>query len=101
MRVLFDVDDVLSMLRSVQAVVTHLEKFPRERAVAACLRAQHFGAHSYGAIKSILRQGLDLEPLSPALATTPTPQLASPRFARSMSELLHHITKKETDDEHN
>src|SRR5262249_33516778 len=26
-RVLFDVDDVLSMLRTVQAVVTHLEKF--------------------------------------------------------------------------
>lgn len=100
-RVLFDADDVLSMLRTVQAVVTHLEKFPRERAVAACLRAQHFGALSYGAIKTILRQGLDLEPLSPAPATTPTPQLASPRFARSMSELLHHITKKETDDELN
>jgi hypothetical protein len=100
-RALFDVDDVLSMLRAVQAVVTHLEKFPRERAIAACLRAQHFGALSYGAIKTILRQGLDLEPLSPTTATTPAPQLASPRFARSMSELLHHITKKETDDELN
>jgi len=99
-RALFDADDVLSMLRAVQAVVTHLEKFPRERAVAACLRAQHFGALSYGAIKTILRQGLDLEPLSPT-ATTPAPQLASPRFARSMSELLHHMTKKETDDELN
>jgi hypothetical protein len=99
-RALFDADDVLSMLRAVQAVVTHLEKFPRERAVAACLRAQHFGALSYGAIKTILRQGLDLEPLS-STATTPAPQLESPRFARSMSELLHHMTKKETDDELN
>jgi transposase len=98
-RALFEADDVLSMLRAVQAVVTHLEKFPRERAVAACLRAQHFGALSYGAIKTILRQGLDLEPLSTA-PTTPTPQLSSPRFARSMGELLHHITK-ETDDELN
>jgi hypothetical protein len=49
-RMLFDLDDLLSMLRSVQAVVMHLEKLPRERAVAACLRAQHFGAHSCGAI---------------------------------------------------
>jgi hypothetical protein len=32
-RALFDADDVLSMLRTVQSVVTHLEKFPRERAI--------------------------------------------------------------------
>jgi len=50
-----DSDDVLSTLRTVQSVVTHLEKFPRERAIAACTRAQHFGSLSYGAIKSILR----------------------------------------------
>jgi transposase len=98
-RALFDVDDVLSMLRAVQATVTHLEKFPRDRAVGACLRAQHYGSRSYGAIKNILRQGLDLEPL-PTTTTPPAPQLASPRFARSMSELLHH-TKKENDDELN
>ena len=81
------------------------DRYPTARELAEDLHrfeaGQLVGAHSYGAIKSILRQGLDLEPLSPALATTPTPQLASPRFARSMSELLHHITKKETDDEHN
>ncbi len=67
-RELFDADDVLSMLRTVQAVVTHLEKFPRERAIAACLRAQHYGSRSYGVIKNILRQGLDLQPL-PATTT--------------------------------
>ena len=35
-RSVFDSDDVLSMLRTVQAIVTHLEGFPRERAAAAC-----------------------------------------------------------------
>lgn len=32
---LFDSDDVLSQLRTVQAIVTHLETFPKERACAA------------------------------------------------------------------
>jgi transposase len=88
-RELFDADDVLHMLRVVQSTVTHLEKFPRERAIGACLRAQHFGSRSYGALKNILRQGLDLQPLP---TTTPTDPLPQPRFASSMSELLH--TKK-------
>jgi hypothetical protein len=95
-RELFAVDDVLSMLRVVQSTVTHLEKFPRERAVAACMRAQHFGVRSYGAIKNILRQGLDLQPVSPSSTTAP---LAQPRFARSVSELIH--TKKENKNELN
>jgi transposase len=85
-RDVFDSDDVLSMLRTVQAAVTHLEKFPRERAVAACLRAQHFGSRSYGALKNILRHGLDLQPLP---NTTPTSTLTTPRFARPIGELLH------------
>jgi hypothetical protein len=85
-REVFDSDDVLSMLRTVQSVVTHLEKFPRERAVAACLRAQHYGSTSYGVIKNILRQGLDLAPL-PAASTAPA--LTAPRFARPIGELLH------------
>lgn len=100
-RALFDADDVLSMLRTVQSVVTHLEKFPRERAINACVRAQHFGATSFGAIKNILRQGLDLQPL-PSTSATQAPQLPAPRFARSMSELLHNRNnKKENDDELN
>lgn len=69
------------MLRVVQATVTHLEKFPRERAIGACLRAQHHGSRNYGALKNILRQGLDLQPLPSTTATAdPLPQ---PRFARS------------------
>lgn len=95
-RELFAADDVIHMLRVVQSTVTHLEKFPRERAIAACLRAQHFGSRSYGALKNILRQGLDLQPLPSTVAADPLPQ---PRFARSMSELLH--TKKDTKNELN
>lgn len=37
----FDSDDVLSQLRKVQAIVTHLEGFPVQRARVACLRAEH------------------------------------------------------------
>lgn len=92
----FDSDDVLSMLRTVQAIVTHLEKFPAARAVAACLRAQHFGSYQYRTIKNILRDGLDLTPVAPS---TTRDVLETPRFARSVSELLHR--NKDKSHEHN
>lgn len=79
---LFDSDDVLSQLRQVQAIVTHLEKFPRERAQAACRRASFFGNVSYRAIKNILTKALDLEPLPQPLAQQ-TLWAEPPRFARS------------------
>lgn len=60
---IFAADDVLTQLRRVQAVVTHLESFPRERAQAAARRALFFGCLDYRGIKNILKQGLDLEPL--------------------------------------
>lgn len=60
---IFDADDVLLQLRRVQAVISHLETFPRERARKAAARALRYGCLSYGAIKNILRKGLDLEPL--------------------------------------
>ncbi len=94
MRAVFDSDDVLSMLRTVQAIVTHLEKFPATRAIAACQRAQHFGSYQYRTIKNILRDGLDLMPL--AMPTSGA--LEAPRFARSVSELLHREDKNR---EHN
>ena len=81
-RTIFDSDDVLSQLRMVQAIVTHLETFPVERARAACRRAEHFASYGYGALKNILRRGLDLEPL-PSLPATPP--LVAPRFARPAS----------------
>ena len=60
---IFDADDVLTQLRRVQAIVTHLETFPPLRAQAAARRALHFGCSDYRGIKNILKQGLDLEPL--------------------------------------
>jgi hypothetical protein len=77
---IFDADDVLLQLRRVQAVVRHLETFPRERARKAAARALRYGCLGYGAIKSILRKGLDLEPLP---EETPKRKWASgSRFAR-------------------
>lgn len=92
-RDVFDSDDVLYMLRTVQAIVTHLEGFPRDRAQAACRRARFYANHTYGGVKNILRQGLDLQPL-PLCGTTPAPTGTPPaqqplRFARTMNELLH------------
>jgi transposase len=96
-RAVFDSDDVLSMLRVAQSMVTHLEKFPVERAVATCLRARHFGSYRYGTIKNILRDGLDLSPM-PAPSTPSSGALAAPRFARTVSEL---VGRAEVTDEHN
>lgn len=86
-KALFDADDVLSMLRPVQAVVTHLEKFPKERAEAACRRASFFGTFGYGPLKNILARALDLEPLPVAAAPSDSPR-ESFRFARCATELL-------------
>ncbi|MCA9319758.1 MAG: IS21 family transposase [Planctomycetes bacterium] len=60
---IFSLDDVLLKLRQVQAVVTHLESFPIERAKNTALRALHYGNLEYREIKAILKKGLDLEPL--------------------------------------
>jgi transposase len=59
----FGSDDVLLRLRAVQAIVTHLEQHPPQRAEAAAARARYFECRSYMAIENILRQGLDLLPL--------------------------------------
>jgi transposase len=84
----FATDDVLSKLRVVQAIVTLLEKHPRERAIGACRRASTYGAFTYAAVRDILRQGLDLaalpEPMFPASSAS------SGRFARSPQSLPVH-----------
>jgi hypothetical protein len=93
---IFEQDDVLHQLRKVQAVVRHLETFPRERACAAARRALHFRSLDYGSVKNILRKGLDLEPLEEA---APEREWAKgSRFARRPSELPFAI--KETDHAH-
>jgi hypothetical protein len=89
-REIFDADDVLLQLRTVQSIVTHLESFPPERARAACARARHFGSYGYGVIKNILRRALDLEPLPVAeLKATGTNDVR--RFARSPAEWARRV----------
>ncbi len=85
-REVFDSDDVLLQLRQVQAIVTHLEKFPPARARAACHRASFYGATSYQAIKNILCKALDLEPLP--TSKLPVAWADAPRFARDPADLL-------------
>ena len=82
---IFGTDDVLLTLRRVQAVVTHLEGFPRARANAAAKRAMHFGCTDYRSIKNILRQGLDLVPLPDERKRTWS---TGSRFARKPTESL-------------
>lgn len=93
-REVFDSDDVLHQLHPVQAIVRHLETFPVERACAACRRASFYACYGYGAIKSILRKGLDLEPL-PAAVVLPNATNPRPRFARNVQELLDFTTEND------
>ena len=97
-REVFDADDVLYQLRTVQAIVKHLETFPPERARAAARRALFFESHSYDAVKRILRDALDLEPL-PHVAVPGSTWSERPRFARDVRELLQ--LKLEVTDEPN
>ena len=56
----FDQDEVLSHLRAVQAIVKHLEQFPRVRAEAASRTARERGDLSYRAVKRILSEAHDV-----------------------------------------
>ena len=73
-----------SKLRTVQSIVTHLERFPPERRNGACRRALQFGNHTYHGIKQILLKGLDLVPQP--ITTQRVGELDKPRFARSPTE---------------
>jgi hypothetical protein len=84
---IFASDDVLSQLRKVQCIVTHLEGFPAQRAEAASRRARFFGTYSYQGVKSILARALDFEPL-PTVLLPARKSDDRPRFARSVAELL-------------
>lgn len=88
---IFDSDDVLYQLRKVQAVVTHLAGFPRERAQAAARHALHFGSLEYVAIKNILRKALDLEA---AADVSEREWSRGSLFARKPTEILSAIQEK-------
>ena len=70
-----------------RAAVTYLEGRPAKRARAACARARYFASYTYGALKNILRKGLDLQPL-PDVVLPERGRLEHPRLARDIKELL-------------
>lgn len=82
---IFESDDVLLNLRRVQQIVTLLDGYPKERACRAAERALHFGSLEYGAIKKILRKGLDLQPLDGEEA--PRRWSSGSRYARDPNSL--------------
>lgn len=84
---IFDSDDVLYQRRTVQAIVGLLSDYPPHRARAAARRASFYGVKSYGGVKRILVQGLDLQPL-PIAVEPSSSSLLQPRFARSLPELF-------------
>jgi len=86
-REVFDLDDVLSLLRRVQSMIFLLEKYPQHRATAACRRATFYGNYQYQGLKNILTKGLDMKPL-PSVVVPEAGALENPRFARKPSELL-------------
>ena len=83
----FDSDEVLSQLRKVQAIVTHLEGFPVSRAEAASRRASFYGICSYQGVKNILAKALDFEPLPIVLQPSEDDE-STYQFARNGKELL-------------
>jgi transposase len=89
---IFDSDDVLLQLRKVQAVVSHLEQFPKVRATRTAKRALAFGCLEYRAIKNILTKGLDLEPLPEERQDPAWSKRA--RFARRPTETLFAFEEK-------
>lgn len=84
---LFESDDVLYQLRTVQAVVGLLEKYPLHRAQAAARRASFYGVTTFAGVKRILTKTLDLVPLPTAVEPAST-SLREPRFARNLSQLF-------------
>ncbi|MDH5647297.1 MAG: IS21 family transposase [Candidatus Heimdallarchaeota archaeon] len=83
----FESDDVLYQLRTVQAIVGLLEMYPQHRARGAARRAHFYGVMTYGGLKRILVNALDLEPL-PTAVEPASGTLDEPRFARDIPELL-------------
>jgi len=85
-RHVFDSDDVLLKLRTVQGMLALLPQYPADRANAASRRADHFGNYTLRGLKGILNQALDLQPLPQDLLSRTKTE--SHQYARLPSELL-------------
>jgi len=100
MREVLASDNELSLLSTVQAMVTHLRRFPVERARKACQRASRFGNYSYVGLRDLLARGLDFEPL-PGDSDVLPGALTTAVHARDLGELLgHHLSGRNGSGEH-
>ena len=90
---IFEKDDALFQLRTVQRVVNELFKVPNHRAEAACKRALYFENFEATAVRDILRQGLDVVPYEELL--TPPKGKTSFAYQRSPNDILRAHLEKE------
>lgn len=86
-REILDADDVLCSLRQVQAVVMHLEEFPRHRAEGASRRASFYANYKPEGVRRILARGLEGAPL-PIPIPLSRPRSIIPRHARNIQQML-------------
>jgi transposase len=77
-------DRPLDRLRSAQGVLKLGQRFGEKRLEAACQRALSFDEIRYHTVKSILRKGLDVEPITTELTRGPLPKTSM--FARTVAE---------------
>ena len=80
-------DRIVERLRAAQGVLGLLRRYEAARLEAACARALYFACPFYGAIKRILKSGLDQAPLLLAIAPQ-QPYAANARYARDAAALF-------------
>ncbi len=81
---------VLDNLRAAQGVVGLARRFSARRLEAACIRALAFDSAKYRTVKTILDNGLDLQPLDEPAFDRLADAYTRGRFCRDTSKLLTH-----------
>jgi len=80
-------DRIVERLRAAQGVLGLLRGYEAARLEAACARALYFACPFYGAVKRILKSGLDQAPLLLPIAPE-QPYADKARFARDAHALF-------------
>ena len=80
-------DRIVERLRAAQGVLGLLRRYEPARLEAACTRALYFACPFYGAVKRILKSGLDQTPLLLPIAPE-QPYADKARFARDANALF-------------
>jgi transposase len=85
-------DRVLDRLRGVQGLLRSVDRYGADRLDAACRRALACDALAVRSVETILKRGLDSEPL-PLDLEPPPPVGSAPAYARTFFDLFDDITK--------